>query len=54
MSFLTRKYVTNIIRLFWKSKEKHKISLLKGEYREIELYYEEAPVVQKKEFEQFL
>lgn len=45
-----RDHVTNTIRLFWNSKEKYKMTLMAGDYRVIELFYEEAPIISLKEF----
>ena len=45
-----REHVTNTIRLFWNSKEKYKITLMEGDHRVIELFYEETPVISLKEF----
>ena len=45
-----REHVTNTIRLFWNSKEKYKMTLMEGDHRVIELFYEETPVISLKEF----
>ena len=47
--FLRRNYLF-VLRLYWKSRQKHKICLIRGEEdRVVELFYEDEPRIQQQE-----
>ena len=53
-SFLRDLTTKHTLRVFWKSKEQHMKTILKGKDRTVELFYDEIPTITQDEFSYLL